>query len=297
MRLATYIIALLIFLTPASAYAEWYWLTIPEDPTIGEFTELSAVEYAVTSIPKDQLQTLPDTFMDTLSSTTDSAKCSGEYDNAVKELREFDATHELYTTIGYKATTDIVLNQATVDSRASLITNIERGAMSCLKAEQNELEEQAKKEAEEKREAEVQQAVNDCDFDFFENEMTNEERMDTWDERQSCINVTTVEPPEDMPIVPEIKEEPVVVPVVTPTQPAPTQTSVPAPVFSPEPVLEEQTETVVEEVEATTTEVVSTEPQPEPEEVTEAETVAEPTPKSPSFLKRIANFFNKLFSW
>jgi len=293
--------AFLFLLIPVFAHAEWYWLTIPEDSTIGEFTELSAVEYAVTSIPKDQLQILPSTLMQTLSSTTNSTKCSNSYNSAIQELRDFDSTHKLYTTIYYSKGpegTQTVFDQGTADARTNLLTSIEKSAKRCLTQEQEAIEEQVRKEAEKERLSEIDIALAVCDIDFFEKEMTNDERMDTWTEREACKNknIKTV-------VVEKVNEQivqPVSLPEVTPE---PVDVAVATPIFTsnPLPVKADRENIMTEEVKLSTGATTTTKntedivKEEKPQQIDEVQ--IEQKIEKPSFFKKVANFFSKLFAW
>ena len=294
--------AFVLLLTPQSANAEWYWLTIPEDPTIGEITELSAIEYAVTSIPKDQLQAVEDSFFETIELTEDSIACGDGYSltAVVKQLRSFDAENDFYKVTETIVPGDVkpgtfytefstTTNQTTIDGRDKLFKSIETKANDCLEKERQQIDEQI-------REEKIKAALNECDFDFFENEMTNEERMNTWDERKECTTKTEEVTPE--PVVPVAEE------IVAPPKTTLAPEAVSAPVTAPKPVVTipsaTQTDnTVIDAVdEATTTdgnaqetieEVAEETVQTEPEQTEEVE--------EPSFFKKIANFFTRLFKW
>lgn len=169
---------------------------------------------------------------------------------------------------------------------------------------QKEAEEKAEKEAEEKaiadRIASVSKALEECDYDFFENQMTTKEKMDTYDERQACEQVEqTAFAPTSLPqVVTPVVVEPVV-PAYTP--PAQIQTAPVVADLAPE-------QEIIEQKVSTSTEATTT---PETIEVTqeeldqmveerlherleeESEPLAEPEEK-PSFFKRVTNF---LFGW
>lgn len=294
------ILTFVILLAPLSANAEWYWLTIPEDPTIGEFTELSAVEYAVTSIPKDQLQSVDESFFKTLDSAEKSESCSSQYSLAsvIDELRKFDEDHDFYEVVEtieeseFKGHTYTVIStttsQNTIDSRSKLLVSIETKANDCLEREKQDIEKNIRAE-------EIQTALNECDSDFFENEMTNDERMDTWNERQECKVEIDAKKPEVTTVIPEVVKAPIIEPEVTYV---PTQSITPTPVpVVPKPELKE-TSNEVEEVAPTTSEPKIDHIQ----EIEEIETdikldVPEVTEEKTSFFKRVTNFFSRLFSW
>jgi len=300
---------LLLLASPLTASAEWYWLTIPEDPEIGEFTELNAVEYAVAQIPKDQLQAVGDSLFEVSDLVEDSDSCVSKYSlpAIIQELRKYDAEHDFYTVTeevvqgdikqGYTyIETSTTTNQSTIDGREKLINSITTNANSCLEQEKAERE---KKE----REEQITKALETCDFDFFENEMTNAERMDSWNERQECnVSLNTeqdvVVPPV---IIPSTEPKPVIqesIPLVV--EPVIT----PGPVFvpGPEPIESENDDIGLFDSTTTTTTPTSTTEQTyeevaENDEQTESRTKAIEPENRPSFLGRVANFFRNLFSW
>lgn len=294
--LKTYIFLLLV--APVFVHAEWYWLNIPEDPDIGEFTELSAVQYAITSIPKEQLQLVQNTLIEIWDETKKSEACSNERELAIQEMREFDANHEMYNVVYFKGMgNENVFNQETADARASLLLNLENTAKNCLVKEAKNLEEKARKEAEEKRLNEVNNAIKNCNFDFFDNEMTNAERMNTWSDRESCKNkpVSVIETVASNPVeaVPSVKQEivPYIIPAIT------TDTN---------PVVSKMTQTKHEgdvignseyKVEATTTDAIAERSTEEPKEIVVESVQAENVMDNKSFFRKITNFFIKLFSW
>lgn len=298
MKFALYLLALTILITPMSAYAEWYWLTIPEDSAIGEFTERSAVEYAVTSIPKDQLQAVEESFFTTLDLAEKSESCSSQYSLAsvIDELRKFDEDHDFYEVVEtveeseFKGHTYTVIStttsQNTIDSRDKLLVSIETESNDCLEREKQDIEEKIRVE-------EINTALNECDFDFFENDMTNDERMDTWNERQECKVDTETEQPEVITIAPEI-QTPVTQPKVIPVP-------IKAPAPTPVPVIKK---TEPEEVDIEFEEIIATSSESDLEDIhiseeveAEPEIIPEIQEEKPSFFKRVTSFFSKLFSW
>ena len=168
-----------------------------------------------------------------------------------------------------------------------LPTSIEKSAKRCLVQEQEAIEEQVRKEAEKERLSEIDKALAECDTDFFEDEMTNDERMDTWEKRQDCLVEKTDEiVTKPQPVIPVVTE-PVSVPVVKPV-------TVPVPVIE-KPAVEEVIETMeVANVQATATAEVSEEVTTEEAPIVEQQ----PEPiKEKSIFKRVVNFFTSLFSW
>ncbi len=161
--------------------------------------------------------------------------------------------------------------------------------------QEEKAEAEAKKEAEAealvKRQKEIEEALANCDFDFFE-EMTNSERMKTYDEREACKTKTVSSPipvstPTPVPILtPTIQNQSTSIPQVVNAQPtnSPTEpiqnTSEATSVNATGTVSIETTETLLQEQVAEVQEV-KTEPETQPEE-------------KPSVFKRVFNF---LFGW
>jgi hypothetical protein len=97
----------------------------------------------------------------------------------------------------------------------------------CIKADDERIEE-------EKQQATFQKALDECDLDFFENEMTDKERMDTYNERMACKETLVREseesevdpvpvytPPVSVPVIfeePVVYRAPVEQPLVTPAE-------------------------------------------------------------------------------
>lgn len=279
-----FLLILLIF--PISVHAEWYWLTIPDNPKIGDFTELSAIDYAVTSISKDQLTVLPEDFMGELSSSTKSKQCSGEYDSVVQTLRDFDSNNEFYTKLYYKGTSanyELIINQDTVNARNDLLKSLDQDVSYCLKQEQIILKEQSQKEAEQERQAEINKAIENCDIDFFQNQMTDKERMDTWSERQACSQDRN---PVNLAISTEVKAIQNSAPV-TSSPVTVTKTISKPKANTPEKEATSEIKTTVSSSTPTTSD--QTNDQVVPEQTTT------PPQQHISLLQRISNFFRNLF--
>jgi hypothetical protein len=64
------------------------------------------------------------------------------------------------------------------------------------------------------RESQIADAISNCDLEFFANEMTDEDRMDTWDERQACNKVETVAE-QNIPVPNQPRNNGPVIPVVS----------------------------------------------------------------------------------
>jgi len=163
-----------------------------------------------------------------------------------------------------------------------------------------EYEEKQAQEAEERaiaeRQAEVQKAVTNCDFVFFE-KMTSAEKMQTFDEREACKNKTVSTP------APVSTPTPTPIPVVTPTIQN-TPTSIPQ-VVSTQQSTDNQAEQVQNTSETTsisatgtsttTPENIETPPQDQVTEDQEGNSEPETQPEQkPSVFKRVINF---LFGW
>lgn len=158
----------------------------------------------------------------------------------------------------------------------------------------------------EAEEAEFKRAVEECDFDYFENMMTDKERMDTYDERMACKEELGAE----AKIIEKTETEHVPVPVYVP----PSIT----PVVSPEPVIYQVSEKPTQvtpvtsiqdsntissneiENEQTTTSTATTTIELTEEELNQLieqrvnEAMEQTQPEKQSIFKRVVNFF---FGW
>lgn len=179
-----------------AADSQWYWVSVPSDPSSGYFIEEmlpNTIGYEdVDSVSSDNnLTPVPDDFMETLEAAEDYGDCSGETDSAVKKLRRFDSNEDLIIN-NYKCSFDCgpyYISDA-VNERAKLMRDIEDDAEQCIadaEAEEERVKEESKREIEvRRRQLDVEEAVRKCDFTFFEEEMTSRERMQTYDERLAC---------------------------------------------------------------------------------------------------------------
>lgn len=299
-----YIIMFLLLTAPAFVQAEWYWITIPDNPTVGDFTELNALQYATKGIPKEQLQLVPNTLIETWNKTDKTIICSNERKLSLEKMRIFDANNEIYTKTEHQrfklddfiTETTSIINQKTISDRAYLIKDLEKSAANCLKQDALKLEGDLKKEIEVKRLLEVSNAVKDCDFDFFLNSMTDTERMKSSSERENCkkkaehiAETITSKPISETSIKQEIAtyitSAIIPTPNLAPPDTGPTESEV---------VIKDSTEIAYSATATGTREEESL----RPSEQSFIETIEEKTtPDKPSFFKKIANFFIKLFSW
>ena len=338
MKLPIQIIAVFIFLIPIFVYAEWYWITVPQDPGTGYFKEqISPKTIGYTDPNQTQVNetqtVLADTFMDTMDLANDSKECDDELDNAIEALRKFDTSHSLYskettscsgnecksigdgyTVEAIKGETTIlsykVINEDTIEDRKRLIKSIESNTLKCLEDEQKELEEKQKEiemaAEEQKHREEIERAIEECDFDFFENDMSNAERMDTWEQRENCKdNSTQVETKEVEKVSSSVEPVQIVSNVTEQIAYRPPSSNNISNTVETEPIFLDKINDSENITEATTTEYKENmEDFEKVVEKTEAGTNQndihiESSPQSqvrPSFFKRVINFFVSWFN-
>lgn len=296
--------ALILLFLPSSANAEWYWMTVISDPNTGYFIEEvspNTIGYTPTETtdPYSNKTLVPDNFMDTIEETEDSDKCSGELDSAIQKLRQFDANEEIVTPskCGSECSPYYANPEQTMASREQLLLELESDAQSCLIDEQEEIEEaikeQERKEAEEARIIEVHEAVSECDFDYFENEMTNKERMDTWEQREACKQKEEIVSNAEEVTAPTIEN--VRLPEVTPTKPEPTYTpAITLPINTNADPVAPDLITETNEPESTNTIETAEEIIEQNSESGQPATI-EPVPEKQSFIKKIISFFTRWF--
>jgi len=294
----------LICLTPATAMANWYWVSVVSEPNTGYFIEETSpntIGYTTTDTtdPHSNRTPVPINFMDTMEETKASDTCSGELNSAIQTLRQFDADEEITYPIKChgECSPYYTYSVETVAAREQLLADIESDAQSCMINEQKEIreaiEEQKQKEAAEAREVAIVEAVEACDLDFFDT-MTTPEKMDTFREREACkVEATTSEVTEDIVETAVANPTPV---LPTPVQPSASPViTAPVIVSTPEPVTE--TETIIEsDIEASST-PDTIEPETEPQVASELEEPVDATEPAtpPSFFQRVINFFTSWF--
>jgi hypothetical protein len=289
---------LLFFLVPINAHAAWYWVSVPTAPQTGYFIEEvspNTIGYTGTGSGSYGDKTItPDGFMDVMDDTEDSNKCSAELDSAISQLRNFDSSKAIQPTGKCYGECGPYFTQETMTERESLLSKLKINAEQCLVKEEQAIqqaeEERKRKEAEERRLKEVAEAVADCDSDFFYNEMTDKERMETWEQREACKAkdvAETISEPVIKPSTPVITPTPAIqptmlqTPVVTPLSNTPTATQAVGP---------EQ----AEETSSTPTTSSETIEQTE-SEADEAEVTVIPEPEKPTFFQRVIRFFTGWF--
>lgn len=159
------IIALLILSTvspfTASAEEQWYWVSIPDNPNKGYFTEgPNTIGGTVTRAIYDRtsagypvitaVQTpLPENFMEVMEMTEDFENCSEKLDMALDKLREFDSKNEIV----YSVKSSVEINEESFSKRVKLLTRIANDAEQCLEEEEQEEEEREEEEVVKKVEA------------------------------------------------------------------------------------------------------------------------------------------------
>lgn len=336
--LNTLLIFVLLFASSFSiAYAtgsQWYWVSNPSNPEEGYFIEGPNVIGKSTSpdgvittfgntpigylYVKNVQTPLPSNFMDVMTEAKNFRKCSDALDNALTELRVFDSSNQIISSIKHN---EEWANEETITKREYLIKKILKKTEDCI--EEGELEEKkAEEKANEERERLILErkhlqaialAVENCDFDFFTNEMTSRERMQTHEERMACQDNATqkLEEIERQPDPAPVYVPPAVISVTTSEPltynsfPVPTQTSPVNTKPEQETSVDDSTDNEVEEstadtpIEKETIELTEEELNKIIEqrvndalEKTQPETV--PELERPSFFKKVANF---LFGW
>lgn len=76
---------------PATTYADWYWLSNPANPELGDFVEFSPLEYAETDIPKGLLTYLEDDFYELLDEAERFEACEDKYDSIILDFQQREA--------------------------------------------------------------------------------------------------------------------------------------------------------------------------------------------------------------
>lgn len=282
--------------------SQWYWVSVPNEPMTGYFIEEvspNTVGYEGAGSGSHSGKTVtPDGFMDVMNETKDSSKCSGELNSAISQLRNFDSREVIQPDVKCMQECGPYFSEESLPERESLLSQLKTSAEQCLLKEQTAIkkaeEERIQKEAEAKRLDDIAEAIESCDYDYFNNEMTNDERMRTYNERMKCQDSTTLPAPAYV-VPPVIKET-----YIPPQQVIPTVTR---PV--PEVVTDNFTDVNDEETTSLPASFVEGEQMTEEasesdtgQQLTEESSVAEPEsvkePQKESFFKKVWNF---LFGW
>jgi hypothetical protein len=270
MRICTIFILSLIIFVPVHADAAWYWLVNNENSGLSDFVEMSALEYAETTVSKDLFYYIEDDFFDTLQKAKGSSECTQQYEDTVDSLEN----------VAVQSTSTSTNKYGKEDRMESVVNRAIQSIGKCF-------EDIAK-----------QLAIENCDFDFFD-EMTNSEKMDTWDERDACnkkaeekevvsvpVSTTPIVAPVPAPVVPAVTYSPpvqavtdFVVPDALDEVPSPVESSTSTGATS----TPEETITVTQEE---LDRMVQ-------EKLKEPEIPSKPMEK-PSFIKRVVSF---LFGW
>lgn len=319
MKFPIYIFIVSVLFAPHFSHAKWYWVSVPSNPsasyfiegpnTIGNTSDSREVMTAISSGPSviTAVQTpVPDSFMVVMESIDDSQNCNDSLDSALSILRNYDSENEIVSGVSLKSSGWI--NEESYLGREKLISKILSDTEECLKdeqAQQKKEEQKAeydrmKKEAEEVRLIEVRKAVSECDFDYFESEMSNSERMDTYKEREACKSKNTVAPP-------KIVEE------IVPTTSVHTRQDVSNVINTPpapkivDTVVESSNQIEEDEASSTTSSTTTTadvsygqsDIKTNETEINQNVTSVEnlqPDEQKPSFFRRIINFFGSWFN-
>jgi len=296
--------ASIVFILPQFANAAWYWVPVPTAPQTGYFIEVvspNTIGYTGSDFGSYEGRTItPDGFMDVMDKTKNSSKCSGQLDLAISQLRTFDSNKVVPGSDSIKCYGECgpYFTQGTGTERESFLLKLKSSAEQCLVREEQAIqqaeEERQRKAEEEKRLKEVERAVANCDFDFFNNEMTDKERMDTWEERQVCKAKDTMEAVSEPVIVP-------VTPAISPTQTiqhVPQNPVITPSVYAPIATQADNTNTEPEQTaETATTSNTSFETTGQTEsEKEETEITTTPEPEKPTFFQRVIRFFTGWFN-
>lgn len=275
---------------------------------------------------------LPYNFQDAVDSEFDGClSVLGQYDSGYWQLDEkFEA---LKKGIDYSGPVWVPMGSESAFNLNQLRDFAEEEIRTCIvdyreyqeeqeKKAEEEAKQQAQEEAEARRLADINKAIDDCDFEFFE-EMTTEEKMDTFNEREACKNKVEEESKKPTPPITDYSSDDISKPEIVESVPAPQPTPtpiqtpkiVPAPVNMPEPANSNIPESISEVSEVATsssedqiptiTDDVVTVSQEELDRMVEEKaaekleqqkeaTVNEPEEEKPSVFKRVFNF---LFGW
>ena len=213
--------------------------------------------------------------------------CESNYDYFLRQMRTLD---EGYPYVG-GFPSQSSQNQAQKDlfeGRTSMMERVINNINACFA----KIEEEKKGEILKQRQEQVSTALQECNFDFFE-EMTNQEKMDTFGERKACEedkNEPESKPVQITPISAPVPE-PVAAPTYVPTTPVESAPVKKEPVEVGSPITESTS--TLEKIELTQEELDRIVEEKINEKINEVETVEEPV-KKPSFFKRVKDF---LFGW
>lgn len=232
------------------------------------------------------------------------SKTTGEYGTYNTNSNDFEYVNDVriedYNDLEDASAT--MMRDCLADYRGYLENQEEIAAEAAAEKEERERRQRA--------EVELHEALDNCDFDYFENEMTTAQKMETYDERKACEDKTTE--------TKQISVDEETVPVSVPTQSfyAPTP-STPVNYTPPQPTsVIESADTAEKQVDKETSDVLTSSTSTSTlEKITvteeelnqmvqekvqkalaqseEVEEVSD-TPK-PSFFQRVINFFRGLF--
>jgi hypothetical protein len=300
-----FVVSIFVFLLPSFVLAnDYYWRIGQCQPGVqseacnGKIISLSLTD--ATHYGELKLINLPSSIGEAMTLSS----CDRDVDSLVKSLKNYDIQYP-YTSYN----TDIVMIRKTNEERFNIVLKSEALIKACIVNHPKLLEAEAKKRAEEEarlqREAEMEQALKNCDLAFFE-QMTNSEKMAYNKIITSCRESTSQQKALELQRISEeaekkqrdadesaakaLAEQASQQALIAP-KPAPVAPPKPisAPVAVPEPdESKEVTETAVEES-------ISEEKAIE-EEIIEPEMVIEPTTEpKPTFFQRMKNFFKSWF--
>lgn len=257
---------MMLLTAPTITHAAWYWLVNQDNPELGDFVELSALQYAETTVSKDLLLYLGNDFRDLMSRAEHSSKCNQRY-------------HSIRATLQAATTVD--------DIPAYLENNLR----ACLDREVKEMEEKHKLE-------ELETALQGCDYGYFDTKLSDGQKVTYHKELSKCKDDGS---PETMEEAQEL-----VLPQQPVTQIAPpTETYIaPRVLDTPPPVAQTSLERAVtiESAQASSENDSTSLPQEggteeHREEIfNQAITSSEPVQKS-TFFQKVISFFVNLFPW
>ena len=180
-----FLITIIIFI-PKTTHAAWYWLVNPISPEQGDFVQLSALKYAETAVPKENLIFVNDDLKSLLDKAIDSKSCGSKYDGIIDTLQKASSSTEI-----------------------SLMT--QNSLESCLENETIQLR--------------LESALEDCDMDYLDTltsgqKMINNEAINACRASSAAVNdvqqVTTIPVPVSMPTsLPKIETKTPIIPTVS----------------------------------------------------------------------------------
>jgi len=293
-----FVVSIFVFLLPSFVLAnDYYWRIGQCQPGVqseacnGKIVSLSLTD--ATHYGELKLINLPSSIGEAMTLSS----CDRDVDSLVKSLKNYDNQYP-YTSYN----TDIVMIRKTNEERFNIVLKSEALIKACIVNHPKLLEAEAKKRAEEEarlqREAEMEQALKNCDLAFFE-QMTNSEKMAYNKIITSCRESTSQQKALELQRISEEAEKKqrdadesaakALAEQVSQQAPVAPQKPISDPVAVPEP--DESKEVIETAVQESISEDKAIE-----EEIIEPEMVVEPTPEpKPTFFQRVKKFFSRWF--